>query len=140
MPSGNPVNPPFEFSDEQLVRFRAEWEAGTSARVMGDIFHTSKNVIIGKRRRLGLTARPSPIKRPDGYVPPAKRAMLPRPPRPLKPEPVPDVVQARFGPVRTCCWIEGDLRRNGRRCDAPSDPGRSYCVEHSRRVYLHKAA
>ena len=135
MASGNLVNPPFTLTEEQIVRFRAEWEAGTPTRVMGDMFHTNKNVIVSKRRRLGLAARPSPIKRPTGYVPPAKRATLPRPPRPPKPEPAPVVVQPRFGPVRTCCWIEGDLRRNGCRCEAVSEPGRSYCPEHSRRVY-----
>jgi hypothetical protein len=39
-------------------------------------------------------------------------------------------------PARTCRWIDGDVREPGwRYCDQQALAGRSWCTEHSARVY-----
>ena len=43
--------------------------------------------------------------------------------------------------ARTCRWIDGDVREPGwHYCDLPSAPGRSWCAEHSARVYRRGGA
>jgi hypothetical protein len=40
-------------------------------------------------------------------------------------------------PVRTCRWIDGDVREPGwRYCGQQALTGRSWCAEHSARAYL----
>jgi hypothetical protein len=42
--------------------------------------------------------------------------------------------------VRTCRWIDGDVREPGwRYCDRPTVTGRSWCAEHNARVYRRHA-
>jgi hypothetical protein len=43
-------------------------------------------------------------------------------------------------PVRTCRWIDGDVREHGwRYCDQPTVAGRSWCPEHNARAYRRPA-
>jgi hypothetical protein len=43
--------------------------------------------------------------------------------------------------VRTCRWIDGDVREPGwRYCDLPTIAGRSWCAEHNARAYRRHAA
>jgi hypothetical protein len=44
-------------------------------------------------------------------------------------------------PVRTCRWIDGDVREPGwRYCGQPTIAGRSWCVEHNARAYRRGGA
>lgn len=51
-----------EWSDETIERLRRLWEEGLSSSAIGRQLGYSKNAIIGKARRIGLSGRPSPIK------------------------------------------------------------------------------
>ena len=43
--------------------------------------------------------------------------------------------------VRTCRWIDGDVREPGwRYCDRPTIAGRSWCAEHNARAYRRGGA
>ena len=54
-----------EWNDEIIVRLRALWMEGHSTAEIGRRIGVSKNAVVGKAHRLGLDARPSPIRR-DG--------------------------------------------------------------------------
>ena len=49
------------WTPKKIDRLRARWLAGDSASVIGTVIGMSKNAVIGKARRVGLKARPSPI-------------------------------------------------------------------------------
>lgn len=71
-----------EWNDEIIVRLRALWTEGHSTAEIGRRINVSKNAVVGKAHRLGLTARPSPIRREgrDSAVPhasPARRVAGP---------------------------------------------------------------
>ena len=52
-----------EWTDEVIARLRALWAEGHSTAEIGRRMGVSKNAVVGKAHRLGLTARPSPIRR-----------------------------------------------------------------------------
>lgn len=69
-----------EWNEETIGRLRTLWAEGHSTAEIGRRMSVSKNAVVGKAHRLGLAARPSPIRRdPDGAAtprPPAPRRML----------------------------------------------------------------
>ncbi|WP_408871471.1 GcrA family cell cycle regulator [Gluconacetobacter sacchari] len=58
-----------EWTEETIARLRALWQQGLSTAEIGRQLSVTKNAVVGKAHRLGLEARPSPIRRP-----PAARA------------------------------------------------------------------
>jgi GcrA cell cycle regulator len=52
-----------DWTDEVIERLRAFWAEGLSTAEIGRRMGVSKNAVVGKAHRLGLTARPSPIRR-----------------------------------------------------------------------------
>ena len=51
------------WSDEQIDTLKALWTEGKPASEIAEILgNTSRNAVIGKAHRLGLSGRPSPIK------------------------------------------------------------------------------
>ena len=66
-----------EWNDEAIVRLRALWAEGLSTAEIGRRMGVSKNAVVGKAHRLGLPARPSPIRR-DGAGTVAARPAAPR--------------------------------------------------------------
>ena len=67
-----------EWNDETIVRLRALWAEGLSTAEIGRRMGVSKNAVVGKAHRLGLPARPSPIRRD------ASGTATPRPPTPRR--------------------------------------------------------
>jgi GcrA cell cycle regulator len=55
-----------DWTDEVIERLRALWAEGHSTAEIGRRMGVSKNAVVGKAHRLGLTARPSPIRRGAG--------------------------------------------------------------------------
>ncbi len=150
-----------EWNDEAIARLRALWEEGHSTAEIGRRLGVSKNAVVGKAHRLGLAARPSPIRRePSGKtrrpavrrvvgstLPPLPAASpLPELPPPLAaPRPVvaappaPRIVaQPRAGGrLQACCWPLGEPgTRSFRFCDAESLAGKPYCAEHAQLAYV----
>lgn len=62
-----------EWDSGAIQQLRDDWSAGFSTAEIGRRIGVSKNAIIGKVHRLDLEARPSPIHRRAGSVPPAPK-------------------------------------------------------------------
>jgi GcrA cell cycle regulator len=144
-----------EWNNERIEQLRTLWHDGLSASqiaaVLGGI---TRNAVIGKAHRLGLTGRPSPIKagsvgssRPRVRRPRVERPSVPRPPlaaapvrrfEPVQVEPVEEVPGATILTLtdRLCKWPIGDPRAaDFHFCGRASIDGLPYCNEHARRAY-----
>jgi GcrA cell cycle regulator len=146
-----------EWSSERIEQLRSLWQDGLSAsQIASNLGGISRNAVIGKAHRLGLTGRPSPIKnRPTGMTrpkpqrrPKIEQTLAPRvaaPPQPQKRvDPTPQVVETDDGPGasiltltdRICKWPIGDPRHaDFHFCGRASAEGLPYCADHARRAY-----
>jgi GcrA cell cycle regulator len=69
-----------EWNDDTVGRLRGLWDEGHSTAEIGRRLGVSKNAVVGKAHRLGLAARPSPIRKdPSGRrrPPPPRRVIGP---------------------------------------------------------------
>lgn len=96
------------WTDERIATLTKMWEGGsTASQIAEELGGVSRNAVIGKAHRLGLKARPSPVKANDVKAGEAKGGDKPEPvaaaPKPAKPaaEPVraPQPAPARPAPV-----------------------------------------
>lgn len=112
------------WTDERVEQLRELWGAGKSASEIADILgNVSRNAVIGKAHRLGLSGRPSPIKaKPGGKAKaPAKE---------------PQGATILSLTERMCRWPIGDPKEpDFRFCGKPSSPGVPYCAEHAAVAY-----
>lgn len=146
-----------EWSSERIEQLRALWHDGLSAsQIATQLGGITRNAVIGKAHRLGLTGRPSPIKnRPVGIA----RPRPPRRPRPehhaaprmaaapvqarrIEPMPPPAEIEDVPGATiltltdRICKWPIGDPRHpDFHFCGRGAHEGLPYCAEHARRAY-----
>ena len=76
------------WTDERIERLKAMWTQGsTASQIADELGGVSRNAVIGKAHRLGLEARPSPVKpgeekehrAPAAAAPPPKAAPAERP-------------------------------------------------------------
>lgn len=51
------------WNPEQVAELRRLWDEGLSTRLIGLRMGVTKNAVIGKANRLGLSPRPTPIQR-----------------------------------------------------------------------------
>ncbi|MBJ6120682.1 GcrA family cell cycle regulator [Sphingomonas mollis] len=92
------------WTDERIETLRTMWEGGqTASQIAEALGEVSRNAVIGKAHRLGLQARPSPVKSSSSSEPapvavePAPEPVVeaapppPPPPPPPAPEPEPEV-------------------------------------------------
>ncbi|TCJ35157.1 GcrA family cell cycle regulator [Parafrankia sp. BMG5.11] len=62
------------WTDERIATLKKMWEGGaTASQIADELGGVSRNAVIGKAHRLGLKARPSPVK-PNEDKPEAKKA------------------------------------------------------------------
>ena len=83
------------WTDERIDTLKTMWEAGqTASQIAEALGGVSRNAVIGKAHRLGLQARPSPVKpnEPEAKAPPAP------PPPPAEPVPVRETIPVRSAP------------------------------------------
>jgi GcrA cell cycle regulator len=147
-----------EWSNERIEQLRSLWHDGLSAsQIATHLGGITRNAVIGKAHRLGLTGRPSPIKnrsvgvsrprpqrRPRVELAPTPRAVAaapiaqPRhvePPPPLELEDMPGATILTLTD-RICKWPIGDPRHpDFHFCGRASAEGLPYCAEHARRAY-----
>lgn len=83
------------WTDERIDTLRTMWEAGqTASQIAEALGGVSRNAVIGKAHRLGLQARPSPVKANEpAAAAPEPVVAAPPPPAP-EPEPEPEPVRA----------------------------------------------
>src|ERR1043165_7928914 len=80
------------WTDERIATLKKMWESGaTASQIADELGGVSRNAVIGKAHRLGLKARPSPVKAnepkpaPRAKEPEVKAA--PKAPAPTRPAP-----------------------------------------------------
>jgi GcrA cell cycle regulator len=133
---GKRMNRNTEWTDAMVEKLTTLWEHGMTAKLIARELRVTKNMVVGKARRLGCTPRPSPIVR-TGARPSVVRL------------PKLSVVQVLEPPViyrpnlarRTepCSFPLGDVGRPGfRYCDQPTKPGKSYCPDHYAVAYIRR--
>lgn len=63
------------WTDERIERLKEMWSRGmTASQIADELGATSRNAVIGKAHRLGLQARPSPVKSNEPAAPEAEAA------------------------------------------------------------------
>ena len=74
------------WTDERIEKLTKMWEGGsTASQIADELGGVSRNAVIGKAHRLGLKARPSPVK-PNEKVETPRVEAAPKPaPRPAAP-------------------------------------------------------
>ena len=73
------------WTDERIEKLTKMWEGGaTASQIAEELGGVSRNAVIGKAHRLGLKARPSPVKpnEKEAAAPAPKAAKAETPPRP----------------------------------------------------------
>ncbi len=86
------------WTDERIEQLRTMWEKGlTASQIAEELGGVSRNAVIGKAHRLGLKARPSPVKAVEATKTP-KAAPVPRA---ATPAPAPAAPPRAAAPVRT---------------------------------------
>jgi GcrA cell cycle regulator len=80
------------WTEERIERLKAMWTKGaTASEIADELGGVSRNAVIGKAHRLGLEARPSPVKPGEegdhgAHAAPAKSAAAPKPAEPAAPK------------------------------------------------------
>ena len=84
------------WTDERIERLKTLWTQGvTASQIADELGGVSRNAVIGKAHRLGLQARPSPVKPNE-----AETAELEAPKPEPKPAPAPETPEPRPQPAR----------------------------------------
>lgn len=84
------------WTDERIEKLTKMWEGGsTASQIAEELGGVSRNAVIGKAHRLGLKARPSPVKPNEKEPAPAPAPKAAKAEAPPKPAPAP-----RAEPVR----------------------------------------
>jgi GcrA cell cycle regulator len=93
------------WTDERIEQLKSMWEKGmTASQIADELGGVSRNAVIGKAHRLGLQARPSPVR--DGHHDAAPAAPVAVAPAELKmeaprPAPAPRAPERPAAPVAT---------------------------------------
>ncbi len=151
------------WTDERVEQLKQLWGGGmTAAQIAERIGGTSRNAVIGKAHRLGLsvskapkprTAAPSLAKPAPGEVnaevnaavntaaPPPRRTAAPQSPAqappPAKRQPVVNAADLPWH--RRCQWPIGHPgERDFHFCGAAAADSKPYCIEHCTMAYRHK--
>lgn len=84
------------WTEDRIEKLTKMWEGGsTASQIADELGGVSRNAVIGKAHRLGLKARPSPVKANDKTDTPAPAAAAPRPAKVAVPAPEPKVAAPR---------------------------------------------
>ena len=82
------------WTDERIEKLTKMWEGGsTASQIADELGGVSRNAVIGKAHRLGLKARPSPVKAADSATTAPKAAPK------AKPEPAPKAAKIAAEPA-----------------------------------------
>ena len=94
------------WTDERIEKLTKMWEGGaTASQIADELGGVSRNAVIGKAHRLGLKARPSPVKANEKTEAPAPAPAAPRPPKaeaaetPRAPAPAPQTAAPTAAPA-----------------------------------------
>lgn len=119
------------WTDEKMSELRKMWDEGVPASAIAEKLGegVSRNAVIGKAHRLGLPARPSPVKSADEAAKPKASA---------KPAPVAKPKRTSLLELsdKVCKWPIGHPGETDFHfCGQPSNAGFPYCGEHCAVAY-----
>ena len=142
------------WTDDRVAILSKLWAEGLSAsQIAAKLGGVTRNAVIGKVHRLGLSGRAKPKRKTAKQAPrmtrpvrkrvPAKRRAAPRPapapaPAPLQAKPLPN---GEFATILTitehlCKWPLGDPATSDFRfCGRSTDKGEPYCKSHAQLAY-----
>lgn len=133
----------FDWTPEVIVQARALWDNGVSTIKIGRAIGCSKNALVGKAHRLRWPSRPSPIKGAASRKLRKPQPVGNQPTLPPLPHTTSSSVFAAQPPSmagRSCQWIDGAPTRHAIFCNAPTQPGSSYCPTHHARCWIAPTA
>ncbi|MCK5446371.1 MAG: global cell cycle regulator GcrA-like protein [Rhodospirillaceae bacterium] len=122
---------------EQISQLTDLWDTGLPTSAIGKKMGITKNSVIGKARRMGLPARPSPIRMggPSRRKRAPKKAIKIKKEIILRPKDIPLVPLIDLG--NGCPWPYGDPQDDDFGfCGQQKDGKKAYCAEHNERAYL----
>ena len=101
-----------EWTEERVATLKSLWQNGYSARQIAErLGGVTRNAVIGKAHRMGLSSRPSPIKKTQKPAAPAVKE-------------------------RSCQWPIGHPGSDDFHfCGEAAEPGRPYCSAHCEVAY-----
>lgn len=114
------------WTDQRVAEMARRAAEGQSAQAIADALGLTKNQVVGKGRRMGLTFK--------GKAPPPPRKAR----RPAKPKAPPrEGVPLDDLPARGCRFAVNDSASAGGHlfCGAPAAEGKPYCVAHAALAY-----
>ena len=129
------------WTDERVDKLKALWKKGLSASQIATELgeNITRNAVIGKAHRLGLSSRPSPVKKPAQTKPrkvPVKKAAPAAPA--VAPDPLdkPEKITILELTDRICKWPLGHPGEDDFQfCGSKSVPGQPYCAFHGAMAY-----
>lgn len=130
-----------------IDRLRFLWDKGLPTSAIGLEFGITKNAVVAKASRLGLTPRPSPIIKTGPTGKSHAKRVIEAPSGPIMvvrhraPIPQLSVVPVRVPRCLFPAWPTTktyEMVLNPRFCDAPTSSG-SYCAEHARICYVRRS-
>lgn len=105
-----------EWTDDQIKELIRLWDQGLPTSEIGRLLGTTKNAVVGKAHRMGLSKRQSPIH---------KKVEVSR---------VIRLSELRAG---MCCWPIGEPgTADFRFCGKTAVPSKPYCPEHCAKAYV----
>ncbi len=112
-----------EWTEDRVETLKGLWQKGYSARQIAEqLGGVTRNAVIGKAHRMGLSSRPSPIKKTVKSAPPAA-------------SPLNHVKE------RNCQWPIGHPGSDDFHfCGENAEAGRPYCTDHCGVAYRRVSA
>ena len=132
------------WTDERVDKLKALWKKGLSASQIAEELgeNITRNAVIGKAHRLGLSSRPSPVKKQAATkrkAAPVKKAAAPTPappPEEPNPEDQPEKITILDLTDRICKWPLGHPGEDDFQfCGRASVQGQPYCAFHGAMAY-----
>ena len=125
------------WTDDRIAKLKKMWEKGlTASQIAGELGDVTRNAVIGKAHRLGLSGRPSPVKNTK------KKKAKPKPaPKKTKKEEKNKLVTLLMLTDRMCKWPIGHPgEENFHFCGIKPVSSQPYCAEHAAIAYQERSS
>ncbi len=124
------------WTEKRIKALKKFWEKGlTASQIAAELGDVTRNAVIGKAHRLGLSGRPSPLKNNVKPAPAAKPA-----PKKQEDESPQEQITLLMLTDRMCKWPVGHPGDDDFHfCGGKSTPGQPYCAQHSAMAYQERA-